>query len=107
MEISMINCKGCTKIFPINGIRRHISQTSCKKQYTSEEFAHLVKLCESHKRQKKLEKKAENYQKRKSQKNVKVWNTFWKSIIDFYSSYNNIIKISRMTSLSLLMTMSN
>ena len=72
VEDSMIKCKGCSKHFSINSIRRHIWQTSCKNKYTSEEFAHLVKLCDSHKRQKKLEKKAENYQKRKSQKNVKV-----------------------------------
>ena len=63
LENSMINCKGCLKIFPINGIRAHIWQTSCKNQYTSEEFAHLVKLCESHTRT----KKAENYKKRKIQ----------------------------------------
>ena len=68
LENSMINCKGCLKIFPINGIRTHIWQTSCKNQYTSEEFAHLVKLCESHTRT----KKAENYKKRKIQKNDKV-----------------------------------
>ena len=68
MEDSMIKCKGCPKSFSINFIRRHIGQTSCKNQYTSEEFAHLIKLCESHRRQ----KLAENYKKRKSQKNVKV-----------------------------------
>ena len=68
VEDSMIKCKGCPKSFPINRIRPHISKTSCKNQYTSEEFAHLVKLCESHTRR----KKAENYKKRKKQKNDKV-----------------------------------
>ena len=68
VEDSIIKCKGCPKSFPINRIRPHISKTSCKNQYTSEEFAHLIKLCESHRRQ----KLAENYKKRKSQKNVKV-----------------------------------
>ena len=68
VEDSMIKCKGCPESFPINRIRPHISKTSCKNQYTSEEFAHLIKLCESHRRQ----KLAENYKKRKSQKNVKV-----------------------------------
>ena len=68
----LTKCKGCSKDFPINGIRTHIRQTSCKNQFTSAEYDQLVKLCESHTRTKKLEKKAENYQKRKSQKNVKV-----------------------------------
>ena len=72
VEDSMIKCKGCPKSFPINRIRPHISKTSCKNQYTSEEFAHLVKLCESHTRTKNLETKAKNYNRRKSQKNVKV-----------------------------------
>ena len=72
VEDSMIKCKGCPKSFPINRIRPHISKTSCKNQYTSEEFAHLVKLCESHNRKKSLERKAENYKQRKGQINVKV-----------------------------------
>ena len=72
VEDSMIKCKGCPKSFAINGIRRHIRQTSCKNQYTSAEFDHLVKLCESHNRKKSLERKAQNYKQRKGQINIKV-----------------------------------
>ena len=68
----LTKCKGCSKDFPINGIRTHIRQTSCKNQFTSAEYDQLVKLCESHTRTKNLETKAKNYNRRKSQKNVKV-----------------------------------
>ena len=68
----LTKCKGCSKDFPINGIRTHIRQTSCKNQFTSAEYDQLVKLCESHKRKKKLERKAENYKQKKIQDNVKV-----------------------------------
>ena len=67
-----IKCKGCAKTFPINGIRTHIGRTSCKNQFTSAEYNHLVQLCDSHRRKKSLERKAENYRQRKRQKNVKV-----------------------------------
>ena len=64
----LTKCKGCSKDFPINGIRTHIRQTSCKNQFTSAEYDQLVKLCESHKRK----RKAENYKQKKIQDNVKV-----------------------------------
>ena len=67
-KMDLIKCKGCPESFAINGIRTHIRQTSCKSHYTSAEFDHLVKLCESHTRK----KRAENYRQRKGQKNVKV-----------------------------------
>ena len=68
----LTKCKGCSKDFPINGIRTHIRQTSCKNQFTSAEYNHLVQLCDSHRRKKSLERKAENYRQRKRQKKVKV-----------------------------------
>ena len=78
LEDSLIKCNGCPKRFAINGIRTHIRQTSCKNQYTSAEFDHLVKLCESHARK----KRAENYKQKRDQKNVKVKKEFCKSILD-------------------------
>ena len=63
-----IKCKGCAKSFPINGIRTHIRQTSCKNQFTSAEYDQLVKLCESHKRK----RKADIYKQNKIKKNVQV-----------------------------------
>ena len=68
----LIKCKGCSKSFPINGIRTHIGRTSCKNEFTSAEYDQLVKLCESHKRKKSLERKAENYKQKKNQENFKV-----------------------------------
>ena len=60
-----IKCKGCAKSFPINGIRTHIRQTSCKNQFTSAEYDQLVKLCESHKRKKNLKERLKIINKRK------------------------------------------
>ena len=68
----LIICKGCKKSFRINGILTHIRQASCKNQFTSAEYNHLVQLCDSHRRKKSLERKAENYRQRKRQKKVKV-----------------------------------
>ena len=64
----LTKCKGCSKSFPINGIRTHIRQTSCKNQFTSAEYDQLVKLCESHKRK----RKADIYKQNKIKKNVQV-----------------------------------
>ena len=70
MEDSKIKCKGkgCTKEFSINRIQNHIQNSSCKGQYSQEEYADLVKLCESYQKR----KRAENYQRKKSQKNIEV-----------------------------------
>ena len=61
----LTKCKGCSKDFPINGIRTHIRQTSCKNQFTSAEYDQLVKLCESHKRKKNLKERLKIINKRK------------------------------------------
>ena len=68
MEDSKIKCKGCPKKFPIDNIQQHIKKSSCYGQYSQEEFDDLVKLCKSHTKR----KKAENYKRKKDQKNVKV-----------------------------------
>ena len=75
LEDSMIQCKGCPKKFQINQIQRHIKQSSCKGQYSQEDFADLVKLCKSHTKR----KRAENYKRKKSQK--KVYNDSCKSTL--------------------------
>ena len=68
MEDSKIKCKGCPKEFPINTIQNHIQHGSCKGHYSQMEYANLVKLCELHKKRKRVD----NYQRKKSQKNIKV-----------------------------------
>ena len=89
MEDSKIKCKGCPKKFPINQIQRHIKQSSCNKQYSQEEFNDIVTLCKSHTKSYAKRKKAENYRRKKDQKNIKVcYNRICISILDLCHYYH-------------------
>ena len=59
-KIRLIECKGCLKKFGPNIIRRHLANTSCKKEYSLEDLEELERIYDSYrKNQQKM-----NYKKK-------------------------------------------
>ena len=73
VTITMSQCQGCLKEFPVNTIQRHLNKKkSCKEEYSQEKLLELKEICKEHRRQKKRQKKKASYQSKKKQKNNKV-----------------------------------
>ena len=73
VTITMTQCQGCLKEFPVNTIQRHLNKKkSCKEEYSPEKLLELKEICKEHSRQKKRQKKKASYQSKKKQKNNKV-----------------------------------
>ena len=69
VTITMSQCQGCLKEFPVNTIQRHLNKKkSCKEEYSQEKLLELKEICKEHRRQ----KKKASYQSKKKQKNNKV-----------------------------------
>ena len=69
VTITMSQCQGCLKEFPVNTIQRHLNKKkSCKEEYSQEKLLELKEICKEHRRQ----KKKASYQSKKKQKKNKV-----------------------------------
>ena len=61
-QIRKVMCIGCSCLFPISSILKHLSKVqTCRNQYTEEDFAKLKQLCKAEKKRKILIKKATGY----------------------------------------------
>ena len=69
VTITMSQCQGCLKEFPVNTIQRHLNKKkSCKEEYSQEKLLELKEICKEHRRQ----KSKASYQSKKKQKKNKV-----------------------------------
>ena len=69
VTITMSQCQGCLKEFPVNTIQMHLNKKkSCKEEYSQEKLLELKEICKEHRRQ----KRKASYQSKKKQKNNKV-----------------------------------
>ena len=67
-QSNCISCKGCSKEFGIQNVRKHLSQRpSCKNKYSQEEENELDRLYQAYRKK----KRAKNYEKTKNQKDTK------------------------------------
>ena len=67
VTITMSQCQGCLKEFPVNTIQRHLNKKkSCKEEYSQEKLLELKEICKEHRRQKR---KASDQSKKKQKKN--------------------------------------
>ena len=61
-QIRKVMCIGCSCLFPISSILKHLSKLqTCRNQYTEEDFAKLKQLCEAEAKRKISIKKATGY----------------------------------------------
>ena len=61
-QIRKVMCIGCSCLFPISSILKHLSKLqTCRNQYTEEDFAKLKQLCEAEAKRKKSIRKATGY----------------------------------------------
>ena len=61
-QIRKVMCIGCSCLFPISNILKHLSKLqTCRNQYTEEDFAKLKQLCEAEAKRKKSIRKATRY----------------------------------------------
>ena len=67
-QSNCIRCKGCSKDFEIQNVRKHLSRKpSCKNKFSQEEENELDRLYQAYRKK----KRAENYEKTKNQKETK------------------------------------
>ena len=74
-ESGKVMCKGCSCLFPINGILKHLSQIQpCKDHYSKEDFTKLKELCEAEAKRKTSIRKAINFKEKNLKQEDKVTN---------------------------------
>ena len=54
VTITMSQCQGCLKEFPVNTIQMHLNKKkSCKEEYSQEKLLELKEICKEHRRHKR------------------------------------------------------
>ena len=74
-ELRKVMCKGCSCLFPISSILKHLSKLqSCGNQYSKENFTRLKELCEAEAKRKTVARRATKFKEEKLKQEDKVTN---------------------------------
>ena len=77
-ELRKVMCKGCSCLFPISSILKHLSKLqSCGNQYSKENFTRLKELCEAEAKRKTVARRATKFKEEKLRQKDKVTNIYY------------------------------